>query len=351
LSTVQNTPLAVTLTGSDVETPAGDLVFTITQLPVHGTLTDGGGTALGIGATVTGSPAALTYTPSSNWTGADDFTYTVSDTGSPALTAAATVSITVYDTLAPTATLSSALSDPTKVSPITVTVTFSEDVTGFDLADIVAGNATVGNLTGSGQSYTFDLTPSGQGLVTAVVVTGAAHDAAGNGNAASAILSRTYDSVAPTVTLASPAADVTAQSPIPVSVTFSEPVTGFTAADVAVSNGTVSNFSGSGASYTFDLVPSGVGPVTAGVSAGAAQDAAGNGNLAAIPFGRIFNNVERATAGVFDPGTAIWDLRNSNDPGAPDIAPFAYGAPAGSGWWAIGTGTARRQSTWSIRRP
>ena len=35
------------------------------------------------------------------------------------------------------------------------------------------------------------------------------------------------------------------------------------------------------------------------------------------------------TIGVFDPTTATWYLKNSNSPGAPDIAPFAYGAP---GW-------------------
>src|SRR5205814_586016 len=31
------------------------------------------------------------------------------------------------------------------------------------------------------------------------------------------------------------------------------------------------------------------------------------------------------TVGVWRPGTATWYLRNSNTPGAPDIAPFAYG--------------------------
>jgi hypothetical protein len=32
------------------------------------------------------------------------------------------------------------------------------------------------------------------------------------------------------------------------------------------------------------------------------------------------------TVGAFDPATATWKLRNSNSPGAPDVAPFAYGA-------------------------
>jgi hypothetical protein len=37
----------------------------------------------------------------------------------------------------------------------------------------------------------------------------------------------------------------------------------------------------------------------------------------------------KATVGVVNPATAVWYLRNSNGPGAPDIAPFAYG---GAGW-------------------
>src|SRR5262249_11254017 len=34
-----------------------------------------------------------------------------------------------------------------------------------------------------------------------------------------------------------------------------------------------------------------------------------------------------ATLGAFDPATATWYLKNSNGPGAPDVAPFQYGAP------------------------
>src|SRR5262249_982225 len=40
----------------------------------------------------------------------------------------------------------------------------------------------------------------------------------------------------------------------------------------------------------------------------------------------------QTTAGVFDPLTATWYLRDSNSPGAPSTAPFAYGAP---GWVAL----------------
>src|SRR5262249_8539341 len=35
------------------------------------------------------------------------------------------------------------------------------------------------------------------------------------------------------------------------------------------------------------------------------------------------------TVGVYEPAAAVWKLRNSNSPGAPDLAPFAYGSPDG----------------------
>ena len=55
----------------------------------------------------------------------------------------------------------------------------------------------------------------------------------------------------------------TTQSPIPVAVTFDEAVTGFDASDIAVSNAALTGFAGSGTNYSFNLVPSSAGTVTA----------------------------------------------------------------------------------------
>ena len=70
-------------------------------------------------------------------------------------------------------------------------------------------------------------------------------------------------------------------SPIPVAVIFSGPVSGFTVEDVVVSNGVASNFADSGAVYTFDVTPNAIGEVTVDIIADAATDAEGNGNMAA----------------------------------------------------------------------
>ena len=66
-----------------------------------------------------------------------------------------------------------------------------------------------------------------------------------------------------------------------VTIDFLEDVTGLRAGEISVSNGSVSNFAGSGASYTLDIAPiAGLeGEVTVDVPANAVVDGASNGNL------------------------------------------------------------------------
>ena len=72
-------------------------------------------------------------------------------------------------------------------------------------------------------------------------------------------------------------------SPVSVTVTFSEPVSGFTVDDITVVNGTASSFSGSDgdAVYTFDVTPNSLGEVTVDIAAGVATDSDGAGNTPA----------------------------------------------------------------------
>ena len=79
LTTPEDTPVPITLTGSD---PDGDpLTYTIATDPVHGTLS--------------GSAPSLTYTPAPGYNGPDSFTFTTFDGISTS--APATVSITVTE--------------------------------------------------------------------------------------------------------------------------------------------------------------------------------------------------------------------------------------------------------------
>src|SRR5207249_2859512 len=97
----------------------------------------------------------------------------------------------------PSVLLSAAPADPTNASPIVVTATFSQPVTGLDLSatDLQLTNATASSLVpaaGPATSYTFNLTPSAPGQVTAMILAGAVVDASTNQpNTASNTFSRT----------------------------------------------------------------------------------------------------------------------------------------------------------------
>jgi hypothetical protein len=89
------------------------------------------------------------------------------------------------------------------------------------------------------------------------------------------------DTTAPVATITTTAANPTNASSAAFTVTFSENVSGFTAADITVANGSVVNFAQVNPStYTFNVTPSADGQVTVSVNAGAAADAAGNVNAA-----------------------------------------------------------------------
>jgi YVTN family beta-propeller protein len=84
------------------------------------------------------------------------------------------------------------------------------------------------------------------------------------------------DSSAPSVILAT--ATSTVAGPFSVTVTVSEPVTGLVAGDFTVTNGAVSAFTGSGASYGFTVTPTIAGNVTVTLPINSCIDASGNGN-------------------------------------------------------------------------
>jgi N-acetylneuraminic acid mutarotase len=104
------------------------------------------------------------------------------------------------DLTAPTVAIASAAAEPTDSSPIPVSVIFSEPVAGFEASALVVTNATVAGFSGAGAAYTFTLIPLEPGIVTVAVPAAVVTDAAGNGNAGSAVMSRTYVGPPPVVT-------------------------------------------------------------------------------------------------------------------------------------------------------
>ena len=68
--------------------------------------------------------------------------------------------------------------------PFSITVAFSEPVTGFELEDLVVGNGSASELQGNNASYMVTITPAASGTVTVDIAAGAARDAGGNPSAA-----------------------------------------------------------------------------------------------------------------------------------------------------------------------
>lgn len=96
------------------------------------------------------------------------------------------------------------------------------------------------------------------------------------------------DSIAPTIVItAAEGSDGFTSDDANLSLTFTsnEATSNFTAGDISVLNGAISNFSAdSGLVYTATLTPTTTGPVTVDVAAGTFTDAASNNNIAATQF-------------------------------------------------------------------
>ncbi|HEU0253981.1 MAG TPA: Ig-like domain-containing protein, partial [Pyrinomonadaceae bacterium] len=208
VTTDSNTPVAITLTGNDLETAAANLVFEVTVNPAHGNLS--------------GTGANLTYTPHTNYSGSDSFSFTVRDAGdgsaAPSTSSAATVSITVNDKVAPTVD-----------APDNVTVNTGPDATscGALVTEAQLGTATATDNAG-GVSIARSGVPSGNVFpVGTTTVTYTATDDAGNSASATQTVT-VIDNTAPTLTAPAPtsvSANASGQATIP------DVVAGATAAD------------------------------------------------------------------------------------------------------------------------
>jgi len=181
VSTPGNTPVGITLTGNDLETPAANLTFVVTVNPAHGSLT--------------GTGANRTYTPASNYSGPDSFKFTVTDTGdgasAPLTSSEATVSITVNDTINPTVTAPANLNLGTGPGATSCSLFISDATLGTATADDNSGVVSI-QRTGVPAGNIFP--------VGTTIITYTATDGAGNTAQATQTVVVT-DNTAPTITL------------------------------------------------------------------------------------------------------------------------------------------------------
>jgi len=243
----------------------------------------------------------------------------------------------------------------TQTGPFTVNFNFSEDVVGFTAIDVVPAVGTqVSNFSGSGASYSMTVTPLADGPVGVSVAAGTYEDAVGNDNTASSSFSVQADITAPSVSGVNSSDPSPVNGPFTISFTFNENITGFTADDVNVVNGTPSNLTGSGASYSFVITPSTDGMVYFDLPAGVVQDAAGNPNVASA----VLDVEADLTAPVIitpgtlnvgtDPGqtTAVVTYSvTANDPGHGALTPTLVSGPASGSAFPLGTTTISYSAT------
>ncbi|MCF8880041.1 Ig-like domain-containing protein [Hyphobacterium sp. SN044] len=244
---------------------------TVTGLAV-GDFTVGNGTASNL--TGSGFLYNVTITPAGDGPVTVDLAAGVAnDAAGNGNTAATQFSVTM-DATAPTV----AIGVPTGPvnGAVTVTFTFSENVTGFSSGDIVATGANVSNFQSLSQSsYSARITPTASGTVNLSILAGTVTDLTSNPIALTTA-SFVADLTAPTLVVSGPAGPVSGA--FTATFTFSESVTGFDAGDLLLSRGTASNFAGSGAVYTATITPNQEGQVLIFVPAEVASDAAGNLN-------------------------------------------------------------------------
>ncbi|SEL22947.1 Por secretion system C-terminal sorting domain-containing protein, partial [Aquimarina amphilecti] len=156
---------------------------------------DGGGT------NVTGSGVIATATDQItgiNLSGLNDGLITLIVTLTDALgntESISAVDVRTKDTTPPTISISSTEPNPTSNSSFEITINFNEDITGFDISDIIVGNGTAANLSGGGLSYTATITATTPGTITVDINPNSVNDLSGNGNTVATQFSIVYDNL------------------------------------------------------------------------------------------------------------------------------------------------------------
>lgn len=138
------------------------------------------------------------------------------------------------DRTAPTPVISSPLSPgPTNADSIPISVNFGEGVFGIEQSDLVVTNGTVSNFASTDfQTFTFNVTPLANGLVTIDIAAAAANDPALNNSNAATQFAITSRRVKAAITRMDPTP--TLATSVRFHVNFSEGVTNVDAADFVV---------------------------------------------------------------------------------------------------------------------
>jgi len=218
--------------------------------------------------------------------------------------------------------------DTSSDSSLSLTFTTSASTTDFAAGDVSVSGGTLSNFSGSGTTYTATFTPTAQGATTIDVASSTFTDAStGADNTAATQFNWTY-STAPTIAITASEVsdgDTSADTSLSVTFTASQSTTNFAAGDVVVSGGTLSNFSGSGTTYTATFTPSAEGATTIDVAANSFTNAFSTNNTAATQFNWTYSTSSDSTtsanrwviAVIDETGGAFNCAGSSNKPAFP----------------------------------
>ncbi|WOT06306.1 putative Ig domain-containing protein [Shewanella youngdeokensis] len=151
------------------------------------------------------------------------------------------------------------ISSPTSESVVNLTIKFSDDVVNFDLSDINVVNGALSNFTGSGSTYSAEVTPSADGDVTIQIPAGSANyaldSAVSNQAAIDIVFAYQSEPLVPTpsLSISSPSSLVANVGPVTYTISYTDVevvnlraenislnATGSASATIAVINGDTS---------------------------------------------------------------------------------------------------------------
>jgi large repetitive protein len=370
------TPSAPVLdSGSDSGTSHADNLTKNTTLLLNGTTEADSTVKLYDGASLVGTGTA---DGAGNWSvttsvlaaGSHSLTVASTDVAGNTGPASAALAVTI-DTTAPTLAITSDKAALKGGETATITFTFSEDPgTTFSWdgssGDVSVSGGTISAISGSGNTRTATFTPNtdtNAGTASITVAGSTYTDAAGNNGGAGATPSVHFDTLAPTVAITSSTPALKMGETATITFTFSEdPGTSFswdgTSGDVAVSGGTLSATSGTGAVRTAVFTPiastdGGVASIT--IASATYADAAGNDGAPGITPSLHFDTLAPAapSAPVLDSGSDTGTSHADNL--TTDTTLQLNGtAEAGSsvklydGATLVATGTADNAGNWSV---
>ena len=205
--------------------------------------------------------------------------------------------------------------------------------TSFSSGDITVSGGSISNLGGSINTYTATFTPTAniESTASVSVIAASWNDVFDNPGGAAASATMQVDTINPAAAIlfSAPAINDTAKTAL-VTFSFSEKVSGFSAEDISVTNGTLSNFTGFG-NYYCALFTAQDGVADTGsisIAANSYTDIAGNSGSAAFDWINI--DTLNPTPSLVPPGSdpiltwthcAVVAIQSAGSNGKPGVPP------------------------------